>query len=84
MSLVGNFLDFLVKKQTLGVFDYLFVLFPILDMPRQPVLFKISVTVHIPLTLGMLGDVDDFQILSPCSFHIISKRLNNIFKRIYI
>ena len=84
MFLVGNFLDFLVKKQALGVFDCLFVLFPILNMSRRPILFKISVTVHIPPTLGILGNVDYFQILGLYSFHIISKILNNVFKRIYV
>jgi len=51
-------------------------------MSRQSVLFKISVTVCIPPTLKMLGDVDNLQILGLYSFHIISERLNNVFKRI--
>jgi len=59
MSLVGDFLDLLVKKQMLSTFDYLLELLPILNSLRQLVLFKVFVTICIPPTLGMFGDVNN-------------------------
>jgi len=58
-SLVGNFLDLLVKKQMLSTFDCPLELLPIPNLLRQPVLFKVSVIIHIPPTLGMFGNVNN-------------------------
>ena len=74
---VGDLLNLEVKECTFSDLDCFFELFPVLYMLRCPILIKISAAVCIPPTLGVLCDVDYFQILYPNIFHQAGKLTND-------
>ena len=71
-TLVGNFLNFGIKKSSFGDFDNILEGFPIFKTSRFSVNIKRSPTLIIPPNLGVLCDLDFSSIRHLCLFDIHS------------
>ena len=83
-SLVGDLLNLEINKCVFSNLDCFLKLFPVLYMFKCPILIKVSAAVCIPPTLGVLHDVDYFQIFYPNIFYQAGKFANNAIETINV
>ena len=56
MTLIRNFLNFIVKEESLDVLDYLLETLPIVETSYYSIVIKRMITVFCPPLLGVLGN----------------------------
>jgi len=76
----GDFLNFSVEEGSSGILNHFLELLPVIDALSQPIFLEVLAAIIVPPTFGVLGDIDDLQILFPYSFYEMSESKDNIFK----
>ena len=83
-SLVGNFINFIVKELLFCFLNSSFEFLPIIQTSWMLVCIQVSITVIIPPDFGMSCDVDFLGMFMPYIVDVYSKRVDNFFENINI
>ena len=73
-------MNFSVKEGLFDILDHFLKLLPVIDTLSQPVFLEMLAAIIVSPTFGVLGNIDNLQILFLYSFYEMSESKDNIFK----